>query len=260
MMTTLLLLGLLLVASYYLWRALARRKQRQRVGSINGYLFPSAIRAKIQRQHAATGLDASALLKVEAALRQFFRINSAAGKKRVAMPSQLVDDYWHEFILHTREYQRFCKDTLGRFLHHTPASGMAGASHQQQAIQRAWVLACRDEGINPQRADRLPLLFGIDALFGIAGGYHSRCNVASALMAAPLHRSAAVIWERVAPATRPTLSALATAAVITATITATMADTIPTATTPTAVATIAAAAVVVAVAVVAAAVIEGGRT
>ncbi|WP_148713805.1 glycine-rich domain-containing protein [Chitinolyticbacter meiyuanensis] len=163
---------MLLVASYYLWRALARRKQRQRVGSINGYLFPSAIRAKVQQHHAASGLDAAALLKVEAALRQFFRINGAAGKKRVAMPSQLVDDYWHEFILHTREYQRFCKGTLGRFLHHTPAGGISTQSRQQQAIQRAWVLACRDEGINPQRADRLPLLFGIDALFGIAGGYH----------------------------------------------------------------------------------------
>jgi hypothetical protein len=36
-------------------------------------------------------------------------------------PSQIVDELWHEFILHTREYGRFCETVLGRFVHHVPA-------------------------------------------------------------------------------------------------------------------------------------------
>ncbi|WP_255988220.1 glycine-rich domain-containing protein [Chitinolyticbacter albus] len=171
-MFTLLLIALLLVAAYLGWRWHRRRRQRQRIDAINGYVFPAAIRTKLQQQHGAATLDGKALLKVEAALRQFFRINGAAGPQRVAMPSQLVDDYWHQFILHTREYQRFCKATLGRFLHHTPASSMAGARQQDYAIRRTWVLACQDEGLNPHAPNRLPLLFSIDALLGIAGGYH----------------------------------------------------------------------------------------
>ena len=38
----------------------------------------------------------------------------------VLTPPQRVDLVWHEFILFTRTYERFCKDTFGRFVHHTP--------------------------------------------------------------------------------------------------------------------------------------------
>lgn len=32
-----------------------------------------------------------------------------------------VDDLWHTFILFTADYQTFCADVAGRFLHHVPA-------------------------------------------------------------------------------------------------------------------------------------------
>lgn len=35
-------------------------------------------------------------------------------------PSPLVDDFWHAFLLHTKAYQDFCEQTLGRFVHHQP--------------------------------------------------------------------------------------------------------------------------------------------
>ncbi|MBE1878710.1 glycine-rich domain-containing protein [Myceligenerans pegani] len=35
-------------------------------------------------------------------------------------PSPLVDHGWHEFILHTIDYARFCDQIAGRFLHHVP--------------------------------------------------------------------------------------------------------------------------------------------
>ncbi len=41
------------------------------------------------------------------------------------MPSQVVDDAWHEFILSTRIYGDFCRRAFGYFLHHTPAEAMA---------------------------------------------------------------------------------------------------------------------------------------
>ncbi|MER5562491.1 hypothetical protein CG740_37040 [Streptomyces sp. CB01201] len=35
-------------------------------------------------------------------------------------PSPLVDDFWHAFLLHTKAYQDFCEQTLGKFVHHQP--------------------------------------------------------------------------------------------------------------------------------------------
>ena len=31
-----------------------------------------------------------------------------------------VDNLWHTFLLFTKEYQKFCHDMFGKFIHHTP--------------------------------------------------------------------------------------------------------------------------------------------
>ncbi len=87
------------------------------------------------------------------------------------MPSQAVDDAWHEFILFTRQYQRFCDRSLGHFLHHTPAEAMRTPTEAQDGIKRAWRLSCQREGIDPKAPASLPRLFALDALLGIAGGF-----------------------------------------------------------------------------------------
>jgi hypothetical protein len=94
-----------------------------------------------------------------------------AGKRFVSMPSQVVDDAWHAFILFTRGYQSFCQRAFGRFLHHTPAEAMRSQTQAQDGIRRAWRLACLREGIDPGRPERLPLLFAIDGLLGIPNGF-----------------------------------------------------------------------------------------
>jgi len=40
-------------------------------------------------------------------------------------PSIIVDYGWHEFILFTKLYERFCKEILGQFIHHTPDADIA---------------------------------------------------------------------------------------------------------------------------------------
>ena len=35
-------------------------------------------------------------------------------------PSPLIDEGWHNFILFTKVYQRFCEEYIGRFIHHQP--------------------------------------------------------------------------------------------------------------------------------------------
>jgi hypothetical protein len=35
-------------------------------------------------------------------------------------PSPSVDDFWHAFILHTKDYEEFCQRHFGHYLHHEP--------------------------------------------------------------------------------------------------------------------------------------------
>ncbi|MGZ8247005.1 glycine-rich domain-containing protein [Methylomagnum sp.] len=113
------------------------------------------------------------------ALREFLQLCRLSRRRMVAMPSQVVDAAWHEFILFTRTYDLFCRQALGRFLHHTPAEAMASPTQAQDGIKRAWRLACHREGINPKTPDRLPLLFAIDRLLNIPDGFRYAVNCQS---------------------------------------------------------------------------------
>lgn len=48
--------------------------------------------------------------------------------KKSLTPSLVVDLIWHEFILFTRLYVRFCEQRYGRYIHHHPGGPM---SHNQ---------------------------------------------------------------------------------------------------------------------------------
>ncbi|GAB6898183.1 glycine-rich domain-containing protein [Kineosporia succinea] len=47
-------------------------------------------------------------------------LGTCAVTDRAIGPSDLVDIGWHTFILYTREYQAFCDQVAGRFIHHVP--------------------------------------------------------------------------------------------------------------------------------------------
>lgn len=105
-------------------------------------------------------------------LRQFFLAHLKSGRRYVSMPSQVVDDLWHEFILYTKNYEAFCGKAFGRFLHHTPAAVLSGHDRKTNAgLRRCWWYACLEEHLNPRQATRLPLLFALDTKLGIAGGF-----------------------------------------------------------------------------------------
>ncbi|WP_157314950.1 hypothetical protein [Chitinibacter sp. GC72] len=155
---------LLILIGVVIYHYLKRRRQQEQFYYLNHYRFPSGIRRRLALKYPE--LNDAQWLQVENAMRQYFRLH-AKSKAALAMPSLIVDEYWHEFILHTAVYEEFCKKALGRFLHHTPATGAQGHAD----LQRTWVRACRDEGLNPALAT-LPLIFAIDAALAIPGGQH----------------------------------------------------------------------------------------
>lgn len=175
-MAKLVVMALLAAVAFSLWRNWSRQR---RAGYIDRYPYARFLDQRL----AARRPDLSAAQRAEvlAGLADYFHLCRTAGRRMVAMPSQAVDDAWHEFILFTRQYHTFCRHAFGRFLHHTPAEAMASPTQATDGIRRAWRLACLREKINPKQPARLPRLFALDAKLGIAGGfiYHLDCQARS---------------------------------------------------------------------------------
>lgn len=147
-----------------------RLRAGRRRAFIDEFRFSPGVRRRVAERHPH--LSEQELDLVFQGLRDYFRLCLRAGKRMVAMPSQVADDAWHEMILFTRHYRDFCRRAFGRFLHHTPAEAMRTPTQAREGIRRALRLACAAEGINPLRPDRLPLLFALDQQLRIANGFH----------------------------------------------------------------------------------------
>jgi len=161
---------LIAIATAVLFTLYALWVRRARRGFVAAYAFPAGLRKKFAE--VRPGLSEVHQDQVFEALRQWFMVCGHANRQFVSMPSQVVDDAWHAFILFTRNYELFCRKAFGRFLHHTPAEAMAGQTTATEGIKRTWRIACRLENIDPKTPGRLPALFAIDAALGIANGFH----------------------------------------------------------------------------------------
>jgi hypothetical protein len=64
---------------------------------------------------------------------------AAIAPNLVFAPTKPVDEYWHQFVMFTQEYEAFCAKFNGGFVHHNP---LAGPDHEnlftrtQRAIQQ----------------------------------------------------------------------------------------------------------------------------
>lgn len=154
----------------FIYFAIRANKARQ-LKYIGQYHFHKGIRQKLAQKHPQ--LTEQQLDMVFQGLRDYFRICHRARNRMVSMPSQVIDDAWHEFILSTRIYEKFCAKALGRFLHHTPAEAMPTPTPTlaKEGIKRSWRLACALEQINPKKPVRLPLIFAMDSLLNIDNGF-----------------------------------------------------------------------------------------
>ena len=163
----------LIVVSVVLLTLLAilwlRYVQLRRDRYIREFALPRGLYERLRKRRPQ--LDAKDCALVARGLRQFFLAYLHSGRRFVSMPSQLADDLWHEFILYTKAYDAFCKQAFGRFLHHTPAVVLGTDKQDNQGLRRVWWHACKEENIDPVKPQRLPLLFALDAKFGIGDGF-----------------------------------------------------------------------------------------
>ncbi|MFB9268679.1 glycine-rich domain-containing protein [Bradyrhizobium erythrophlei] len=171
-------LGIALVAAVFGGAILFGKWQTlRRAEFIRTFQWPRGLLERLEKRHPGFARKDSAL--VSRGLRQFFLAYLMSGKRYVAMPSQVADDLWHEFILYTRDYDAFCRRAFGGFLHHTPAVVLVKERRQSnEGLRRVWWYCCKYENIDPVRPTRLPLLFALDSKLDIANGfvYHPDCE------------------------------------------------------------------------------------
>ena len=163
------LIVVLVILLIVLLAVAAALRRARRADFIRRQALPPGLFDKLRAQHPQLTLKDCQL--VAQALRQFFLAYLQGRLQPVAMPSQVVDDLWHAFILHTRAYAVFCDGAFGRFMHHTPAVAMGGSKASNTGLRRCWWQCCRAENINPKQPTRLPLLFAIDNKLAIIGGF-----------------------------------------------------------------------------------------
>jgi hypothetical protein len=123
---------------WHRWRQLARAE------FIRSYTFPHGLFDKVRAKRPQ--LDTKQLQLVAHALRQFFLAYLRGGRRYVSMPSQVADDLWHEFILYTRDYDAFCRQAFGGFLHHTPAVVLSHERHKKLTASSTRPTAARSAG------------------------------------------------------------------------------------------------------------------
>jgi uncharacterized membrane protein YgcG len=71
-------------------------------------------------------------------------LDLAADSKDFISPPGPVDAAWHAFILHTRDYEAYCRERFGRVIHHEPTG-----KPDPNAYRRAYERRTRQGEIDP---------------------------------------------------------------------------------------------------------------
>jgi hypothetical protein len=116
------------------------------------------------------------------------------------MPSRAVDEAWHEFILDSIAYTRFCEGAFGHYLHHTPVEAMG--TPMGDALGETVHAWDRSDAGREESA-----LWDLDERLGIGGesGGGGGCSGSGAALGAGAAPAAAVVG---AAAAKPPLRTL----------------------------------------------------
>lgn len=100
------------------------------------YRNPRIIDYFCQKNQALTLEQCQQLFTDLLAWMQLKIIRNSAGKKSYLFgPLLILDELWHVFILHTRDYMAFCEHYFGHYLHHEVEP--LGAEHRLSAEELA---------------------------------------------------------------------------------------------------------------------------
>jgi hypothetical protein len=105
-------------------------RRRRRAPDAAPTYWNGAVVERIQRD---AGVDRDTAAALWAELLVF--LDLVAESKQFVSPPPGVDIAWHAFILHTRDYEAYCRERYGRIIHHQP-TGAPDPSAYRRAYER----------------------------------------------------------------------------------------------------------------------------
>jgi hypothetical protein len=98
---------------------------------------------------------------IERELKRFLSLGILikSPKYETFVPSKVVDDLWHVFILHTRYYRDFCDAYLGGYVDHNPPE--EGGRKQGLAMYAGELFGYTKEQLTAQYGHLPPAVWGI---------------------------------------------------------------------------------------------------
>ena len=84
----------------------------------------SLVRMKLCHQLHGNGWSCEKASAAELQYRQYLSLHYLFGGTTPLVPTALADQFWHQHILDTRQYEKDCDFLFGCFLHHFPYFGL----------------------------------------------------------------------------------------------------------------------------------------
>jgi hypothetical protein len=133
------------VFSYCAYREYKSLILKRRIHFIYDYTMPKSIVEKFYLHHPE--LSEADIQKVIDGLKMYFMCCLQKNTYSY-MPSKVIDMLWHEFILNTIEYAKFCNNAFGEFLHHIPSNYKTSENKKQGGLKTIWQYCFQQESIN----------------------------------------------------------------------------------------------------------------
>ncbi|GBG14501.1 uncharacterized protein NMK_2100 [Novimethylophilus kurashikiensis] len=167
----------------YLWAVFWHKgtPEKSKVEQLADYQFPEVVRYVFRREHP--GYDQADEDLAFKGLCEFFLLlfleKEANRSLQLGMPSALIDDAWHAFIVCTHDYEKFCKHFYGRLIHHFPDVGalphsMEDARVFKPDVMNTWKALKQNYKKWPglfEPFNGLPLLFAADSSSSVSPGW-----------------------------------------------------------------------------------------
>jgi hypothetical protein len=96
---------------------------------INGLDFDS-IQKRLEKK---LDLDSESVRECCQEYRKFLFLIHSYPEVQV-VPGPLIDEVWHDHILHTKKYLEDCKRVFGKYIHHSPSESDEGEDISQTLI------------------------------------------------------------------------------------------------------------------------------
>lgn len=161
--------------------------RKARLKYIENYRFPSIVTKKFMEEYPKLSLED--IKQVETGLKQFFMLYALCqeGKKPkhgFLMPSRLVDELWHNFMLDSANYAKFCNHVFGGMFHHKPGPDNGGNKKLHLEKKFSKELTNTYEYLKDLKnyttvatIGTVPVLFALDSLCQIPDGFYYDAQV-----------------------------------------------------------------------------------